>query len=131
MKLTNLILLTEDDYNQLAETIANRVIQQLQGNTHNVEQPKSDDGFVFQEEAAKLLKVSLRTLIRWDKSGYLPKRHVGRRVAYRREDINRLAGAGHVGSLIVQDLLARQDQCLAHLFASHPVRRAGVSATRH
>ncbi len=30
MKLTNLILLTEDDYNQLAETIANRVIQQLQ-----------------------------------------------------------------------------------------------------
>lgn len=94
MKATNLILLTEDDYNQLAETIANRVIQQLQGKTHNVEQPKSDDGFVFQEEAAKLLKVSLRTLIRWDKSGYLPKRHVGRRVAYRREDINRLAGAG-------------------------------------
>lgn len=74
--------------------IANRVIQQLQGKTHNVEQPKSDDGFVFQEEAAKLLKVSLRTLIRWDKSGYLPKRHVGRRVAYRREDINRLAGTG-------------------------------------
>ena len=72
MKATNLILLTEDDYNQLAETIANRVIQQLH----------------------KLLKVSLRTLIRWDKSGYLPKRHVGRRVAYRREDINRLAGAG-------------------------------------
>ena len=32
MKATNLILLTEDDYNQLAETIANRVIQQLQGN---------------------------------------------------------------------------------------------------
>ncbi len=31
MKLTNLILLTEDDYNQLVETIANRVIQQLQG----------------------------------------------------------------------------------------------------
>ena len=28
MKATNLILLTEDDYNQLAETIANRVIQQ-------------------------------------------------------------------------------------------------------
>ena len=55
MKATNLILLTEDDYNQLAETIANRVIQQLQGKTHNVEQPKSDDGFVFQEEAAKLL----------------------------------------------------------------------------
>ena len=94
MKATNLILRTEDDYNQLAETIANRVIQQLQGKTHNVEQPKSDDGFVFQEEAAKLLKVSLRTLIRWDKSGYLPKRHVGRRVAYRREDITRLAGAG-------------------------------------
>ena len=36
MKATNLILLTEDDYNQLAETIANRVIQQLQGKTHNV-----------------------------------------------------------------------------------------------
>ena len=94
MKATNLILLTEDDYNQLAETIATRVIQQLQGKTHNVEQPQSDDSFVFQEEAAKLLKVSLRTLIRWDKSGYLPKRHVGRRVAYRREDINRLVGAG-------------------------------------
>lgn len=39
---------------------------------------------------AKLLKVSLVTLWRWDKKGYLPKIKLGGRVWYRADMVNRL-----------------------------------------
>lgn len=55
----------------------------------------SQDDFVYCDEARKLLGgVSYMTLSRWDKTGYLPKYHVGRRVAYRRADIMKLIPKG-------------------------------------
>ncbi len=55
----------------------------------------SHDDFVYCDEARKLLGgVSYMTLSRWDKTGYLPKHHVGRRVVYRRVDIINLLKKG-------------------------------------
>lgn len=52
-----------------------------------------NDGLLPKDEVAALCGgVTDMTLARWDKSGYLPKTRIGRRVFYRAEDVARIMG---------------------------------------
>ena len=45
-------------------------------------------------EVMKIFGISRATLFRWHKSGFLRKRHVGRRVYYYESDVRSLLGKG-------------------------------------
>ena len=77
----------------IAEQTAKRVVEKLISSLqHNSADP---DELIYQDAARKMLGgVSLVTLTRWDRSGYLPKYHIGKRVAYRRGDIDAIIKKG-------------------------------------
>lgn len=47
-------------------------------------------GLLTKKEVMERLHVTAMTLYRWDKSGYLPMKHVGRKVFYSGTDIERV-----------------------------------------
>ena len=51
---------------------------------------KSNDELLTSSQAAKRLKVTTRTLLKWRKAGIIKVRQVGRRILYRLSDINDL-----------------------------------------
>lgn len=79
-----------------AEETAKRVVEKLNSSLqHNTADP---DELISQDEARMMLGgLSSMTLSRWDRAGILRKHHIGKRVAYRRGDIDSLLrkGAGH------------------------------------
>lgn len=85
--------LAEEVAEKAATRAAEKVATQV-GSIPSSAQTSQDD-YVYCDEARKLLGgVSYPTLARWDKTGYLTKHHVGRRVAYRRADIMKLIPKG-------------------------------------
>lgn len=78
---------------EIAEETAMRVVEKLNPLLqHNTADP---DELIYQDAARMMLGgVSLVTLTRWDRSGYLPKYHIGKRVAYRRGDIDAIIKKG-------------------------------------
>lgn len=85
--------LFERHADEIAEQTAKRVVEKLNPSLqHNTADP---DELIFQDKARMMLGgVSLVTLTRWDRSGYLPKHHIGKRVAYRRGDIDAIIKKG-------------------------------------
>lgn len=76
-----------------AEETAKQVVEKLNTSPqHNTADP---DVLIYKDEARRLLGgVSSVTLTRWDRSGYLPKQHIGRKVCYRRGDIDAIIKRG-------------------------------------
>ena len=56
----------------------------------NSQTNSSEEVYLSANEVSKILKVDLSTLWRWDKSGYLKKINVGKRITYRRSDVIKL-----------------------------------------
>lgn len=84
-----------DEVAERAATLVAEKVANLNPGDLSTNARASHDDFVYCDEARKLLGgVSYMTLSRWDKTGYLPKYHVGRRVAYRRADIMKLIPKG-------------------------------------
>jgi predicted DNA-binding transcriptional regulator AlpA len=51
---------------------------------------KETETFLTARECAKMCGVTLNSLWRWEKSGYLVPRRVGRKVFYAKSDVNNL-----------------------------------------
>jgi len=78
---------------QTAEETAKQVVEKL--NTSPLHNNADPDELIYQDAARKMLGgVSSVTLTRWDRSGYLPKHHIGRKVCYRRGDIDAIIKKG-------------------------------------
>lgn len=79
-----------------AEQTATRVVEKLNSSLqHNSADP---DELISQDEARMMLGgISSMTLSRWVRAGILRKHHIGKRIAYRRGDIDSLLrkGASH------------------------------------
>lgn len=75
----------ENDLVQITEMIANRLIQKLGLNQRSPVIAKGD--LINNEECAKLLGVSVGTLITWRKKGKIPYRQYGRSPLYCPEEV--------------------------------------------
>ena len=79
-----------------AEETAMRVVEKLNSSLqHNTADP---DELIYQDKARMMLGgISSMTLSRWVRAGILRKHHIGKRIAYRRGDIDSLLrkGADH------------------------------------
>ncbi len=53
-------------------------------------QPQQPERYLSTDQVCQMLNVSVGTLWRWNKSGYLSSVKVGRRPMYRQSDIDRL-----------------------------------------
>ena len=59
-------------------------------------QQQTEETYLTAKECAERLSVDLTTLWRWDKTGYLRKVKIGKKIFYRNSDIERLVeGANH------------------------------------
>ena len=79
-----------------AEETAMRVVEKLNSSLqHNTADP---DELIYQDKARMMLGgISSMTLSQWVRAGILRKHHIGKRIAYRRGDIDSLLrkGADH------------------------------------
>ena len=79
-----------------AEETAMRVVEKLNSSLqHNTADP---DELIYQDKARMMLGgISSMTLSQWVRAGILRKHHIGKRIAYRRGDIDSLLrkGASH------------------------------------
>lgn len=78
---------------EVAERAVTLVAEKLNSSLqHNSADP---DELIFQDEARMMLGgVTSVTLTRWDRAGILRKHHIGKRVAYRRGDIDAIIKKG-------------------------------------
>ena len=53
-------------------------------------QQQAEETYLTAKECAERLSVDLSTLWRWDKTGYLPKVKMGKKIFYRLSDIQKL-----------------------------------------
>ena len=76
-----------------AEQTAKRVVEKLMPLLqHNSADP---DDLIYQDAAREMLGgISSMTLSRWVRAGILRKHHIGKRIAYRRGDIDSLLKKG-------------------------------------
>lgn len=70
--------LNRDDLKELITQVVQDAVRGLQDNEDN----KTPAGLLTKKEVMERLHVTAMTLHRWDKSGYLPMKHVGRKVFY-------------------------------------------------
>lgn len=58
---------------------------------------ENSDTYLTSEEAAKLLKISRRTLYQWRKAGALRYSQIGRKVFFKNEDVQKLIDRNTLG----------------------------------
>lgn len=75
------IVVNLDDLRQIVRDLIN--IERAE----NYQERKNEIETLSIDEVVALCKVDKSTLWRWDKCGYLPKQHCGKRVFYRGEDV--------------------------------------------
>lgn len=75
---------------ELKELIYSAVKDAVTSVTSASEDGNTPEGLLTKKEVMKRLHVTAMTLFRWDKSGYLPMKHVGRKVFYSCADIERV-----------------------------------------
>ena len=73
------------------ESICEKVDQLLYDRLEN------SDTYLTSEEAAKLLKISRRTLYQWRKAGALRYSQIGRKVFFKNEDVQKLIDRNTLG----------------------------------
>lgn len=73
----------------LKEIVAG-IVRSEQQRTAEAEARAAERGTITREEAARALHVSINTLYRWSKSGYLRPVKVGTKVLYKNSDINEI-----------------------------------------
>lgn len=61
------------------------------------ERLEHSDTYLTSEEAAKLLKISRRTLYQWRKAGALRYSQIGRKVFFKNEDVQKLIDRNTLG----------------------------------
>lgn len=66
------------------------IVAELMEETKNAEQPS--DRLMTATEVTKTLNISLPTLWRWGKSGYLIPTYIGSKKMYKETDIKRIMG---------------------------------------
>lgn len=79
-----------DDLKEAAKEFANELMSKFK-ETENSSFSTTSDGLMTTDEVCKFLNVTRPTLWRWNKEGYLTHIHVGRKVIYNRDDVERLA----------------------------------------
>lgn len=85
---------TREEFPQLVDYIANHAVTQFLEQYQQTATPTptiSGGGLMSVAEVCECLHVTKQTLNNWDKMNYLSKVKVGRRVLYRREDVEALA----------------------------------------
>lgn len=75
-----------DDLRELITQVVQDAVRDLRDNEDN----NTPAGLLTKKEVMERLHVTAMTLHRWDKSGYLPMKHVGRKVFYSGTDIERV-----------------------------------------
>lgn len=75
-----------DDLRELITQVVQDAVRGLQGSEDNT----TPVGLLTKKEVMAQLHVTAMTLHRWDKSGYLPMKHVGRKVFYSGTDVERV-----------------------------------------
>ena len=81
------VMVSLDDLKEAAKEFANELMSKFKSCLNK-------DGivvFMTTDEVCKFLNVTRPTLWRWNKEGYLTHIHVGRKVIYNRDDVERLA----------------------------------------
>jgi hypothetical protein len=82
--MKNLVQLNENEFDQRVARIAHAVFQENLRNSH---QPDERDEIIDQRAAAKLLGVTVASLITYKKKGIIPFLKVGRRVLYSKKEL--------------------------------------------
>jgi len=76
-----------------AEKAAFKVVALIGGIAKTTTETPKDGGLLSKDEVKVMCGgITDMTLSRWDKSGYLPKTRVGRKIFYRVEDVARITG---------------------------------------
>ena len=82
------IVMDYDDFLRVMEEFADKVVNEVL-ELIKAEHPKEQDDLLTIEQVSEYLGVTKPTLHRWNKLGYLTRFHVGRKVRYRRADVER------------------------------------------
>jgi len=80
--MTKLDICTKEDYGRLEQSIAD-----LRNEINQLKELKSPKEFITRKEAAEILKVSVTTVINYEKRGIIIAYRIGNRIRYKREDI--------------------------------------------
>ena len=88
------VIVDAEDIEQIKssiESLCEKVDQLLYDRLEN------SDTYLTSEEAAKLLKISRRTLYQWRKAGALRYSQIGRKVFFKNEDVQKLIDRNTLG----------------------------------
>ncbi len=80
---------------ELKELIYSAVKDAVTSVTTASEDDNTPTGLLTKKEVMERLHVTAMTLHRWNKSGYLPMKHVGRKVYYFVKDVDALAASNN------------------------------------
>jgi len=80
--MTRLEICTKEDFEKLE-----RLIADLRNEINQLKELKSPKEFITRKEAAEILKVSVTTVINYEKRGIIIAYRIGNRIRYKREDI--------------------------------------------
>jgi len=80
--MTKLEICTKEDFEKLE-----RLIADLRNEINQLKELKSPKEFITRKEAAEILKVSVTTVINYEKRGIIIAYRIGNRIRYKREDI--------------------------------------------
>lgn len=67
-----------------------RLIKEVRTSLEEEIRTELDDKYLSREEVAKMLNVTLPTLWRWEKVGYLKPSHMGGKVLYRLSEVRNI-----------------------------------------
>jgi len=80
--MTKLEICTKEDFEKLE-----RLIADLRNEINQLKELKSPKEFITRKEAAEILKVSVTTVINYEKRGIIQAYRIGNQIRYKREDI--------------------------------------------
>ena len=80
--MIQLDICTKEDYGRLEQSIAD-----LRNEINQLKELKSPKEFITRKEAAEILKVSVTTVINYEKRGIIQAYRIGNQIRYKREDI--------------------------------------------
>jgi len=80
--MIQLDICTKEDYGRLEQLIAD-----LSNEINQLKELKSPKEFITRKEAAEILKVSVTTVINYEKRGIIIAYRIGNRIRYKQKDI--------------------------------------------
>lgn len=79
-----MVVMTIEDFNRMLQESVEATLQKEHAyeNAAGISDDTDEEQLLSREEVAGMLGVNLSTLWRWEKAGYLPCVHLGRKVKY-------------------------------------------------